>query len=69
MSSHHVWYVVGVFKIIRTRKPEPKIQYRTEFSGTRSEIFNFFDSGTRTDKIIGLLVRVRVGVGTQTGTR
>ena len=57
--------VVGVFKKIRNQKPDT----RTEFSGTRTEIFIFFGSGTRTDNFIGLSVRVRIGLFTQTGTR
>jgi len=49
---------IGVFKKIWNQKPN-----------TRTEIFIFFGSGTRTDNLIGLSVRVRIGLFTQTGTQ
>jgi len=58
---------VGVFKKIRTENPNRKSDIRTEFPGIRTEIFILF--GYPTDNFIGLSVRIRIALFTQTGTR
>ena len=50
----------GCSKKCETKNPNREPDIRTESSGTRTKLINFFDSGTQTDIFFGLSVRVRV---------